>query len=338
MMTDHVTYPDRSIQRLVDLRSLGFSEEPFSNSADARFFFLSPEHGKILEGLQDLIELRRGLGVVIGSYGLGKTTLARRLFFLYDKRPGYIVTQTHSAAFQTEMEILNSVCNNLGVERRKSREDQYNELEMHMVRLTRDKLNVVVILDDAEHMTAKALTFVHRLYNFDISQKLVQVILFGQPELLKPFRARPEVLSRVSGKHIMNNLTVGETLQLVNFRCTVANRKEPFLTKEAVVPLWVASQGVPRSIVNICFEAIYELVAHKRFTADEEIIELAIQRWTKNTQLESNTEKETPKKKGKSKDDNDRIQELLLPFESFDSLQLEMEENRLSPHRDEDTE
>jgi len=322
-------YPDRAVQRLLDLRALGFSEEPFSNSSDAKYFHMTAEHGNILEGLQDLVELRRGLGTVIGSFGMGKTMLARRLYFLYEKRPGYIVTQTHSAAFQTEAEILTAVCKQLGVQRMKGREDQYDELEKFLVRKALDKTNVVLILDDAEHMSPKALTFVHRLYNFDISQKLVQVILFAQPLILKSLRARPEVLSRVANNFNMNTLTVKETLQLMNFRCNVANRKDPFLTKEALVPLWEASNGVPRYIVNICFEAIYELSAHAKTTVDEQIISLAIERWKRNTQInELSPERKVKKVKKKTgKPDQEEIQAMILPFESLESIEAEVRED-----------
>jgi len=136
---------------------------------------------------------------------------------------------------------------------------------------------VVVILDDAQLMTPDALTLVHHLYNFDISQKLAQVILFGQPEIRRIFNARPEVLSRVDSWFRLNPLSLEDTLELIRFRCAVAGRKEPLLTQSAFLEVWKMTRGIPREIVALCSKVINEMGRLNKSVADNATVQVALE-------------------------------------------------------------
>jgi len=267
----------RDPQRRIILRELGFSEEPFSRSADPRFLYLSAQHGDVLDRIQEVIEERRGLAVVEGGFGVGKSTIARRLESIYRTYPqDFMVVFVHTAAYESEYAALLDVCYALNLDRRKGMTMQWREFESFLVDQKEQNRNVVVILDDAQLMEPDALSLVHHIYNFDISQKLAQVILFGQPELQRIFNQRPEVLSRVDAWFRLNPLSLEDTLELIRFRSAVAGRKEPLLTQSAFLEVWKATRGIPREIVAVCSKVINEMGQQGKSMADNAVVHAAL--------------------------------------------------------------
>jgi type II secretory pathway predicted ATPase ExeA len=268
----------RDPQRRIILRDLGFAEEPFSRSADPRFLYLSAQHGEVMDRIQEVVEEHRGLAVVEGGFGVGKSTIARRLESIYRAYPQeFMVVFVHTAAYESEYAALLDVSYALSLDRRKGMTMQWRELESYLVDQKELERNVVLILDDAQLMTPDALTLVHHLYNFDISQKLSQVVLFGQPELQRIFNARPEVLSRVDSWFRLNPLSLEDTLELIRFRCAVAGRKEPLLTQAAFLEVWKATHGIPREIVALCSKVINVMGHQNRMMADIPVVQQALQ-------------------------------------------------------------
>jgi general secretion pathway protein A len=268
----------RDPQRRIILRELGFAEEPFSRSADPRFLYLSAQHGEVMDRIQEVVEEHRGLAVVEGGFGVGKSTIARRLESIYRAYPQeFVVVFVHTAAYESEYAALLDVSYALSLDRRKGMTMQWRELESYLVDQKELERNVVLILDDAQLMTPDALTLVHHLYNFDISQKLAQVVLFGQPELQRIFNVRPEVLSRVDSWFRLNPLSLEDTLELIRFRCAVAGRKEPLLTQAAFLEVWKATHGIPREIVALCSKIINVMGHQNRMMADIPVIQQALQ-------------------------------------------------------------
>lgn len=268
----------RDPQRRIVLRELGFAEEPFSRSADPRFLYLSAQHGDVLDRIQEVIEEHRGLAVVEGSFGVGKSTIARRLESIYRAYPSdFVVVFVHTAAYESEYAALLDVCYALNLDRRKGMTMQWREFESFLVDQKGAKRNVVVILDDAQLMAPDALTLVHHIYNFDISQKLAQVVLFGQPELQRIFNDRPEVLSRVDSWFRLNPLSLEDTLELIRFRCAVAGRKEPLLTQSAFLEVWRSTHGIPREIVALCAKLITVMGQQNKTVADNSAVQAALQ-------------------------------------------------------------
>lgn len=267
----------RDPQRRIILRDLGFSEEPFSRSADPRFLYLSAQHGDVLDRIQEAIEERRGLAIVEGGFGVGKSSIARRLESIYRAYPeDFVVVFVHTAAYESEFAALLDVCYALNLDRRKGLTMQWREFESYLVDQKESGRNVVVILDDAQLMSPSALTLVHHIYNFDISQKLAQVVLFGQPEIRRIFNERPEVLSRVDSWFQLNPLSLEDTLELIRFRSAVAGRKDPLLSQSAFLMVWRNTHGIPREIVALCSKVIDQMGLQNKNVADNAVIEAAM--------------------------------------------------------------
>jgi type II secretory pathway predicted ATPase ExeA len=296
----------RKIERVLTLTDLGFAEDPFTTSADQRFFYLSNQNGKVMPGVQDIIDLRRGIAVIEGDYGYGKSSIALRLQWYYsNEEPDCYVYYRHTFAFESEMAALKDICEFFKLPKKRTKDELWAVFEDFISKASKAKKNIVLLLDDAQEMKGDTLNLIHKLYNFDPGGgKSVTTVLFGMPQLKNIFAKRPEVLSRVDSWFVLNPLSLEETYELIRFRTTVAGRKEPLLTKTSYGAIWQASQGVPRYIVGICSKLIDVLGDKRRTTAEFEDVKEAVDRYKEVQASEIARIKgdQTPKaKKGKQK-------------------------------------
>jgi general secretion pathway protein A len=269
----------RKLERRLLLKSLGFQEDPFMASADPRFLYLSTQHGDVLERTMDVIEDFRGLAVVEGGFGVGKSSLALRLEFIYRGMPdNYTAVYVHTAGYESEFAGLQDISDAVDVPRKRGLTKQWREFESFLVDEHEQGKNVVIILDDAQLMAADALRIVHTLYNFDASgRKMAQVILFGQPELSYKFAVYPEIRSRVNSWFRLNPLSIEESVELIRFRCRVAGRDDPLMSQTGYLEIYEATGGTPREIVNLCARLVDEMGKRNLTTADVESVRSAIQ-------------------------------------------------------------
>ena len=247
-------------------------------SADPRFLYLSTQHGDVLERTQDIIEEFRGLAVVEGGYGVGKSSLALRLEFLYRGMPdSYTAVYVHTAGYESEFAGLQDISDAVAVPRKRGLTKQWREFESFLIDEHEKGKNVVIILDDAQLMAADALRIIHTLFNFDVrGQKMAQVILFGQPELSYKFSVYPEIRSRINSWFRLNPLSIEESVELIRFRCRVAGRDEPLMTQAGFLEIFEATGGTPREIVNLCARLIDEMGARGLNTADIDTVQKGI--------------------------------------------------------------
>lgn len=242
--------------RMTRLERLGLKEDPFKLSADPRYLYLGAEHLSVYKQLLNIISRRRGLGLVIGDMGMGKSSLARRLYDVHSSEPNMDVCYIHTTAFKSGMDAARQISTQLGVEPQRSFQRQMESIERKMADAYTAKRNVVILLDDAQLMDPSALEVIHRLYNFDYDAKVAQVLAFGQNEMLGLFEQNKAVNARVFARLILSPLALGSALQMVLFRLNVAGRNAPLIHDNAFELLYESSQGVPREIIRLCNIAI----------------------------------------------------------------------------------
>lgn len=259
--------------RLARLDRLGLKEDPFKLSADPRYLYLGSEHLAVYRQAQAVISRRRGLALITGEMGMGKSSLARRLFDVYAAESGISICYIHTAAFRSAMDGARQISNSLGVPPQRSFQRQMEGLEQMMADAYTTGRNVVVILDDAQLMHSEALEVIHRLYNFDYDSKVVQILSFGQSEMTGLFETNRAVNARVFVRLALPPLTLASALQMVFFRLRVAGRNAPLINDDAFELLYERSQGVPREIIRLCALAM-DYLLH----SDESVINLDIAR------------------------------------------------------------
>lgn len=238
--------------RLARLERLGLKEDPFKLSADPRYLYLGPEHLAVYRQAVGVISRRRGLALITGEMGMGKSSLARRLYDVYASENSVEIAYIHTAAFRSAMDAARQISIALGLPAQRSFQRQMETLEQKMAAAYTSNRNVILLLDDAQLMDPDALEVIHRLYNFDYDAKVVQTLAFGQREMGSLFETNRAVNARVFVRLALPPLTLSSALQMVVFRLQVAGRQEAFIDDDAFELLYEKSQGVPREIIRIC--------------------------------------------------------------------------------------
>ena len=253
--------------RMARLERLSLKEDPFKLSADPRYLYLGPEHLAVYRQAQNVIARRRGLALITGDMGMGKSSLARRIYDVYASEENVEICYIHTAAFKSAMDASRQISQSLGIPPQRSFQRQMENLEKMMANAYTAGRNVIILLDDAQLMENEALDVIHRLYNFDYDAKVVQILSFGQSEMSGLFETNKAVNARVFVRLVLPPLTLSSALQMVLFRLSVAGRNGPLIDDDAFELLYERSQGVPREIIRLCALAIDALLS-----SDETII------------------------------------------------------------------
>src|SRR5262245_56551233 len=265
--------PDASESRAAASASLtyepfyGLHEKPFSLSADPRFLFRSPAHGPAFDEIRTGIRRREGLIVLTGEIGAGKTTLCRSVLHQLDRRTFAAFV---ADPFVSREDLLKTLLVDFGVIsigdltsgrfNGASRSDLSYPLYEFLDSLVPLQAFAVLVIDEAQNLSLPLLDEIRILSELERREKLLQVVLVGQPELranltLPQMR---QVDQRVSVRCELKALNADGVAGYVNHRLQVAGRGEQVVdfTSAAIEAVHQASSGVPRLINRICDRAL----------------------------------------------------------------------------------
>src|SRR5512137_269680 len=133
--------------RVARLERFSLKEDPFKLSADPRYLYLGPEHLAVYRQAQGVIARRRGLALITGDMGMGKSSLARRLYDVYTAEENVEICYTHTAAFKSAMGASRIISEELGIPPQRSFQRQMESLEQRMADIYTAGKNVIVLLD-----------------------------------------------------------------------------------------------------------------------------------------------------------------------------------------------
>lgn len=260
------------------LQYYGLREQPFGVTPDPRFLYFGPSHREALASLYYGIETGRGFLALIAEPGMGKTTL---LFHLLQKLRNSART---AFVFRTQCDsrdFLRSLMEDLGFS---TQEDDLvrmqEQLNVFLVRESRKGGRFVLVVDEAQNLADPVLETVRMLSNFETPRaKLMQIVLAGQPQLAEKL-ADPNLLQlrqRISVLSRLKRLNAGETAAYIAHRLRVSGYSgAPLFSGRALAAIALESQGIPRSINNLCFHALTLGFAQEQRTIGAEMVEAAL--------------------------------------------------------------
>ena len=259
-------------------RVLGLTEEPFSTSPDPQFFFRSSSHLQALMRLEIAVRLRRGLSLILGEVGTGKTTLARTILANFPHEEGFAFHLVMDPSFESEYQFLLHLCRMFDLKGSlKSALDCREAIEHHLFhRGVAEGKTTVLIVDEGQKLSLDMLETLRVLLNYETNQfKLLQLVIFGQMELVGRIRRIKNFMDRVALKYIINPLSEEETAEMIQFRLESAgfSKGDTLFTPEAIQAIHRFTQGYPRQISLLCHNALEAMVIHEKPLVDEPLIQ-----------------------------------------------------------------
>jgi len=258
---------------------LGLEKEPFSTSPDPAFFYESGEHRAALMRLMVEIRLKRGLSLILGDVGTGKTTLSRKLFHMLKERQDIIFHMILDPTYETEEIFLDSLIRTFKIEIGKPQPsvlDYKEALKKYLFQKgVEEGKTVVLLIDEAQKLNLLSLEILRVLLNYETNEfKLLQLVLLSQMELLPRLRQMKNFWDRINLKYVLNPLDEAETKELIEFRLSAAGYHQgmEFFTGEAIGEIYRYTQGYPRRISMICHHALKTLVMENKPVVDASLI------------------------------------------------------------------
>jgi general secretion pathway protein A len=238
----------------------GLNEKPFSITPDPRYLFMSERHGEALAHLVYGVTESGGFVQLTGEVGTGKTTLVRTL--LQNRMPDNADVAVVLNPQLSAIEFLQTICEELGVpvpDEKNSSKALIDALNHYLLSAHAEGRRTILVVDEAQNLSRDVLEQVRLLTNLETSkQKLLQIILIGQPEL-RELLARTDLrqlAQRITGRYHLEPLSRNEAAEYIEHRLRVAGALGEIFDSSAKREIFKLSEGVPRLINVICDRAL----------------------------------------------------------------------------------
>lgn len=259
---------------------LNLQREPFSNSPEPDFFFQSDQHRGCLQKLELAVRLRRGLNVVIGDVGTGKTTLCRRLILNFSQtEEDRKQIETHlilDPSFSNAQEFLSMVCLFLDNSTSTGEQSEWQLKENIKNSLFRKGIDegkiVVLIIDEGQKLPDFCREILREFLNYETNKyKLLQIVIFAQQEFEQTLKAHKNFADRVNQYYYLQPFNFRDTRAMIGFRIAKAGSAGATAPALFSFPaLWAvhrATGGYPRRIITLCHQVMLAMIIQNRSRA-----------------------------------------------------------------------
>ncbi|MBL8524187.1 MAG: AAA family ATPase [Betaproteobacteria bacterium] len=246
----------------------GLTGKPFQLNPDPSFYFGSRQHRRAMSYLEYGLHQNEGFIVITGEIGAGKTTLVRNLFGQLDSSK---VVAAHLVSTQLDADdTLRLVAAAFGIPTKQTeKSDLLLALEAYLVSVARDGKRCLLIVDEAQNLTPKAVEELRMLSNFQLeTHALLQSFLIGQPEFRETLQSpqMEQLRQRVIAACHIGPLALSETQGYIEHRLScVGWANVPSFDEDAFRAIHEASGGIPRRINSVCDRLLwYGYLADKK--------------------------------------------------------------------------
>ncbi|MBI5180479.1 MAG: AAA family ATPase [Nitrospirae bacterium] len=250
-------------------------EQPFTNTVDTKFYYNSVQHSEALLRLKHAINTMKGLAVLVGSIGTGKTTLARRMLDELNEKEYESALLVIIHANITPEWLLKKIITQLGVEELPDdKTELLSKLCKRLIEIHEEGKKAVVLIDEAQMLQTKELMEEFRgILNIETDgNKLITFVLFGMPELDACLSLDEPLKQRIAMRFKLQSFEESTTEEYIKFRLKIAGCSSELFTKDALEAIHNYSHGIPRLINTICDNALLEGFLRKKQRIDANII------------------------------------------------------------------
>ncbi len=252
-----------------------FSVAPFENVPDPLFYYPCGKHEDARQRLLYGVRAKKGLVMVTGEIGCGKTLLSRAL--IQGLSPsGYDVGLVVNPALPSH-DFLLEILYQFGLEASGQKVELLHRLNEHLLANHSQARHTVLVIDEAQSIIDDH-TFedLRLLLNFQLNHRfLLTIVLLGQPELRKRVQAIPQLNQRISIRYHLAPLTIEETYNYIRFRVRTAGGDEHLFTQDAVYQIFQLTGGVSRLINTLCDACLFLGAEERAQQVDSRLVRLA---------------------------------------------------------------
>jgi general secretion pathway protein A len=257
------------------LEYYNLTEHPFSNVVDSRFYYKSPQQSEAVMKLKYAVDTKKGLAVVIGNIGAGKTTLARRLLEELDEEnyEAALLVIIHSSV--SSEWLFKKFAAQLGVSHISDNKlELIGQIYKRLYEINAEGKKAVVLMDEVQMLNSREIMEEFRgLLNMESSEgKMVNFIFFGLPDLDQVLSLDEPLKQRVAVRIRLSAYSEDNTTDYINHRLDVAGCSSEVFSPAAIKLIFKYSNGTPRLINTICDNALLEGFLNKKQVIDETVI------------------------------------------------------------------
>jgi len=256
------------------LEFYGLTEEPFSQAPNLRFYFNSAQHSRAMLRLMYAADTMKGLAVLLGEIGAGKTILARRMLdnLPEEEYESALLVIIHSQI--TADWLLTRIARQLGIENPAPEKLKLlNQLYNRLIELHEKGKKAVVLVDEAQMLRSRDIMEEFRgLLNLEMEGRLITFIFFGLPELEEHLHLDEPLAQRIAVKCRLESFNRESVEGYINHRLRMAGAKSQLFPTKAIDLIHLYSRGIPRLINTICDNCLFEGYLLKQKAVDENMV------------------------------------------------------------------
>jgi general secretion pathway protein A len=264
---------------------LNLQREPFANSPDPAFFYPAAQHQGCLQQLELAIRLRRGLNVVIGDVGTGKTTLCRDLIRRFADEANMATYLMLDPGVSSDSALLSAVLALFRGRKPPGKWDADRKKEA-IKQFLFDKgvaagQTVTLIIDEGQKLSASSLEILREFLNYETNEhKLLQMVIFAQKEFQDMIVQHPNFADRINLRFDLHPLGLRDTMALIRYRIQVSGGEsaDRLFSRPAMVAIFLATRGYPRRIIHLCHSILLALIIQNRGRANWRLVRASARR------------------------------------------------------------
>jgi general secretion pathway protein A len=257
----------------------GLTKAPFSTTPDPAFAFATREHQQALAKIAYYTEERRGIFLLLGEVGTGKTTISQLTINRWRSEPDrFLASHITDPSPRTPAAFLRLVLASFGLPTMRNLLDLKAAFRGSLVEQYKAGRTVILLIDEAQTIYPANLDSLQAMANEQTqTAKLLQVVLLAQPNFEYKLTQKPALRSRIAGGTTLNSLSPDEALDLLHHRVTVAGGDfDRIFPAETHKPLYNATNGIPRDLCILADAALLNALTLNRPRVDVEAIDRAL--------------------------------------------------------------